>query len=363
MRTSPPTARRGGRWFADRPVGVRILSSVAVASLTAAAVGFVALNDLGDLRDARNAELRSAMPYMNSLNAIGLTAKATANDERGFLLTGDPEFLTGIDERLEKIDGLFGDAHAAATSAEETAALDELDGAIDTWAESIRAEFALFRTDRQAAVAQAMGTSRELRKIYEDQLDAELAAAEDKLMTGAGYEQRVTAATRTILVLSIVGIGLAVLLGVIVTRSVTRPLTRLRENAARLAVGDLTQRTGVDQRDELGRTAASLDEAQNNLREVMASVVASADAVAASSEELSASSAQISAGAEETSAQSSVVSGAAEEVSRSVETVAAGAEQMGASIREIASNAAEASEVAARAVTAAETTTATVAKL
>ena len=48
---------------------------------------------------------------------------------------------------------------------------------------------------------------------------------------------------------------------------------------------------------------------------------------------------------------------------RNVQTVAAGAEQMGASIREIASNAAEASEVAAKAVVAAETTTATVAKL
>ena len=47
---------------------------------------------------------------------------------------------------------------------------------------------------------------------------------------------------------------------------------------------------------------------------------------------------------------------------RSVQTVAAGAEEMGASIREIATNAAEASEVAARAVTAAETTTATVAQ-
>ena len=46
-----------------------------------------------------------------------------------------------------------------------------------------------------------------------------------------------------------------------------------------------------------------------------------------------------------------------------MQTVAAGAEEMGASIREIASNAAEAREVAARAVTAAETTTATVAKL
>ena len=95
----------------------------------------------------------------------------------------------------------------------------------------------------------------------------------------------------------------------------------------------------------------------------MASVVGSADAVAASSEELSASSAQISASAEETSAQSGVVSSAAEEVSRNVATVAAGAEEMGASIREIATNAAEASEVAAKAVTAAATTTATVAKL
>ena len=96
---------------------------------------------------------------------------------------------------------------------------------------------------------------------------------------------------------------------------------------------------------------------------MLSGVVASADAVAATSEELSASSAQISASAEETTAQSGVVSAAAEEVSRNVQTVAAGAEQMGATIREIASNAAEASEVAARAVAAAETTTATVAKL
>ena len=109
--------------------------------------------------------------------------------------------------------------------------------------------------------------------------------------------------------------------------------------------------------------AASLDSAQATLREVMATVVGSADAVAASSEELSASSGQIAASAEETSAQSGVVASAAEEVSRSVETVAAGAEQMGASIREIASNAAEASEVASRAVEAAATTKATVDKL
>ena len=137
----------------------------------------------------------------------------------------------------------------------------------------------------------------------------------------------------------------------------------MQDVAEALAAGDLTVSSGLTTKDEMGRMGASLDSAVDGLREVMATVVGSADAVAASSEELSASSAQISASAEETSAQSGVVSSAAEEVSRNVATVAAGAEEMGASIREIATNAAEASEVAAKAVTAAATTTATVAKL
>jgi methyl-accepting chemotaxis protein len=172
-------------------------------------------------------------------------------------------------------------------------------------------------------------------------------------------------ARTTKVMIAIIVLGALLVLGIAfaMARRITRPLGAVMSVATALAAGDLSRTSGVTQDDEVGRTAAALDEAIGNLREVMSSVVSSADAVAASSEELSASSAQISASAEETSAQAGVVSSAAEEVSRSVETVAAGAEQMGASIREIASNAAEASEVAARAVTAAETTTATVAKL
>ena len=53
-----------------------------------------------------------------------------------------------------------------------------------------------------------------------------------------------------------------------------------------MAAGDLTVTTGVETDDELGRMAAALDSAQGALRGVLSSVVASADAVAASSEEL-----------------------------------------------------------------------------
>ncbi|SNS60391.1 methyl-accepting chemotaxis protein [Geodermatophilus pulveris] len=363
MSSSTRSSTRRGRWFADRPVGLKILSAVGVASLTAAVIGLLGVHDLGRLRDARAEELRTAMPYLNSLHSIGLTAKATANDERGYLLSGDPEFQAEVEERLEKIDGLFEVARAAASTEDETVFLEELRTGVDAWAVSIRSEFALYAVDPAAGVAQAMGPTRDLRKAYETQLAEGLEAADAELTTGAGYEETVAAAVRRTVTVSVLGLALAVALGLLVSRSVTRGLDHLRAAAGRLADGDLTVATQLEQRDEIGQVAAALDAAQVSLREVLSGVVSSADAVAASSEELSASSAQISASAQETSAQSGVVAGAAEEVSRSVQTVAAGAEEMGASIREIATNAAEASAVAARAVTAVETTSATVTKL
>ena len=134
-------------------------------------------------------------------------------------------------------------------------------------------------------------------------------------------------------------------------RTVRRNLATLQAAAGRLADGDLTGSTGLDQDDEIGRTAKSLDEAMVSLRSVLSAVGASADAVAASSEELSASSAQISASARGDLGPVGCRRPAPRRRSRrNVQTVAAGAEQMGASIREIASNAAEASEVAAKAV-------------
>ena len=159
------------------------------------------------------------------------------------------------------------------------------------------------------------------------------------------------------------GIALALALGLWVATTQARNVDKVRAVAEALAEGDLTRRADVESQDEVGRMAASLDIATGKLRELMNSVMSSADAVAASSEELSASSQQIAAGAEETSVQAGVVSGAAEEVSRNVSTVAAGADEMGASIREIAHSANEAARVASQAVSTVEVTNETVAKL
>ncbi|MDR7254579.1 methyl-accepting chemotaxis protein [Nocardioides sp. BE266] len=163
------------------------------------------------------------------------------------------------------------------------------------------------------------------------------------------------------------GLVLVVLAGtavvVSVTRSITRPLARAVAVLQAVAAGHLDQRLEDDRGDEIGQLATALNSAVSNLGGAMSEIAGTAIQLAGASEELSAVSGQMTSSASDSSAQAALVSSAAGQVSSNVQTVAAATEQMGASIREIAVNASNAAGVAARAVVAAESTTATVAKL
>ncbi|WP_248582088.1 methyl-accepting chemotaxis protein [Nocardioides sp. InS609-2] len=165
----------------------------------------------------------------------------------------------------------------------------------------------------------------------------------------------------------LIGLALAVVAGTVVlwlvTRSITRPLRRTVTVLQSVADGHLDARIEEDRKDEIGQLGVALNSAVSNLGHAIAEIAGTAVELAAASEELSAVSSQMSNSAEESSAQAGVVSTAAGQVSLNVQTVAAATEEMSASIREIAVNATNAAGVAARAVTAAESTTRTVAKL
>ena len=364
----PPARTRA--WWGDRGVKVKILAAVTVAAVVATVVGVLGLSALSA------AAGRTQMLYDANLKGVQYAAdmrdslKDTRLIARDALLAPDAATTrTVLDTSVEAQDRFTAalDGYLTTLPTEEQLALiDSIREGYEKYqAESERVLTPLAVASDYPAWIQANSTTvAPIGTAVEADLDAlvgtDLAAAE--AAARAARDDATQQRTVSVVVL-VVGIGAAMAMGLLVAVGVARATRRVQDVTEALATGDLTKTSGLTTRDELGRMGASLDEAVASLRTLMATVVASADAVAASSEELSASSAQISASAEETSAQSGVVSGAAEEVSRNVQTVAAGAEEMGASIREIASNAAEASEVAARAVTAAETTTATVARL
>src|SRR3954468_16708477 len=366
MTTTIPPGRRRVSWFADRPVGVKIGAALALLAVVAVGLTVLAVQRIGVLSSAQEdlyqhhvvtfEDLANLQRAYQGDRARNITLAVADEATRAQLKQELAQRRTDINAKL--------DAYAATTEDPETFATFRAD--LGHYYDVVDTQLfpAVDAGDRAAAVALVSGAVQTATNTVMDDFDklqTELSEA-SSVQAKAGAAMAGSAVV-TLWVALACGIAVAGLLAVAVVRAITRTVGSVRRTVEALATGDLTVVPEVRSRDELGLMAAALGTAQQTLRQVMSEVVGSADAVAASSEELSASSSQISASAEEASAQSGVVAGAAEEVSRSVQTVAAGAEQMGASIREIASNAAEASEVAAKAVTAAATTTATVAKL
>lgn len=207
----------------------------------------------------------------------------------------------------------------------------------------------------------------EILMIARDQanaLDATIQSAiEESDSMAANSERSTTTATALVATVLAVGTLLTALLGLAIANSIRNPLRRVQGALEAMANRDLTVDAAVDSHDEVGRVAQALMQAQRNVRDVIARVVASSDAVAASSEQLSASALQIATASEESSTQVALVAAATEQLSSNVQTVAAGSEQMDSSIHEIAVNANEAARVASTAVAAAEATNLTISKL
>ncbi len=167
----------------------------------------------------------------------------------------------------------------------------------------------------------------------------------------------------TIVVL-IVGIVLAVTLGFLLTYLITKPMFKGVDLAKAMAGGDLTKTMDVDQKDEIGILAQSLNEMAGNLRRMFGDISKGVVTVGESSVQLAAISNQMSSGAESTAARSEQVAAAAEEMSANqssiaaameqasvnINMVAAATEEMSATINEIASNSSKAKEITSAAV-------------
>ena len=118
------------------------------------------------------------------------------------------------------------------------------------------------------------------------------------------------------------------------SRSIARPLERIRDVAGQVASGDLTADVEVSSRDEVGSVAEAIRTMTGNLRRVIGEVMETTRGVTAGSRELS-----------ETAV--SMAQGATEQAS-AVEEVSASVEQMTSNIQQNAENAAETDRIALR---------------
>jgi methyl-accepting chemotaxis protein len=243
-------------------------------------------------------------------------------------------------QEIEKIRAEYGEYMEKLEQLEQTDRGKELIAAVKSAIESARKAnnevigFSLAdKTDAALSVFNREGLP--LTQKIEQALRALILYQQESIKKGHEEAVALYSATRTLnLALSAAALLLGIVISLLITRSITRPLRQAVEVSDCLAKGDLTVRIEGAGRDETGLLLRSMANMIDKLREVVTNVQGASANVASGSQELSANSEQMSQGATEQAA-------AAEEASSSME-------QMSSNIRQNAENAHQTEKIAVK---------------
>ena len=140
----------------------------------------------------------------------------------------------------------------------------------------------------------------------------------------AAIEQKNTASTKKIAIISAVALAGGTLIGFLVIRSLTRTIATVLDVLRAIAAGDLTRSNELDLRpkDEIGEIARAANAMTLSLTDVLTRVQTSSESVAAASEEIASSAEEMAAGMDDQTRQVTDIAAAIEEMSAAVSEVA-----------------------------------------
>jgi methyl-accepting chemotaxis protein len=141
------------------------------------------------------------------------------------------------------------------------------------------------------------------------------------------FDEARESASRTRLVVLVLGVLLAAILAFLITRAIAQPLTAAVAVSNQLAEGDLRQKIVVPGKDEVGQLLAAMKNMVERLQTVVGEVQSAAESVSGGSQQLSSTSEEMSQGASEQASSVEEVSSSMEEMTSNVKQNADNANQ------------------------------------
>jgi methyl-accepting chemotaxis protein len=220
----------GRRWLVPDPhvlVGLGSLVALLAGAVVVAVFLIVSLEDDATYLSDRHVQ------YATAIHEAALHAKAIANHERGFLLSGNPEFLEEIEAGTIDARAAFASAGSYAVEAGEREAANKSRVGFERWLQAVRRELADYRAGfRRRAVTTSLGPTRQLRKTNEQSL-ARAHALGLRSIESATRSVSASASRSVTILLAYLAFALVLGVGVAlwVLRAILKPAQDLTRNA------------------------------------------------------------------------------------------------------------------------------------
>ncbi len=322
-------------------VGTRLIAGFLAVSLLGAIVGAIGIRNMGIINDRATALYEREVMGISHIKEANINLIYVGRAISSMLLASNAEEKARF---REQITASMANLHARADrarplfiSAEGKQIFERFDAALASYDKEIPE--LLKRIDAEAlqdendVVKYYFSTVRQKANVVDDLITdlskrKEQNAADMNAETDALY-----ASGRLYMLLLVAGsLGAGIALGVVVTRSITRPLGEAVLVAQRVAAGDLSSRIAADATDELGDLLRALRDMNGNLVSIVTEVRGSTETIAAASAEVATGSMDLSSRTEEQAS--------------SLEETASSMEELTSTVKQNADNARQANQLA-----------------
>ncbi|MEE4636124.1 methyl-accepting chemotaxis protein [Pseudomonas alliivorans] len=319
-------------WFYNAKLSTKLFISFALCALITLVVGIIGSQGIGDLSNSLK------LTFSNNLVSVAKTSETKANaiaQNRDLyrLLSAvaadapqsaKDQVVANLRENRAQAEKAYVTYRATPLEDDERAAGDLMDKDWPAYQAAI---------DRAVSVALAgdVGAARtlvdgEVRDIYVKIMN-ELNIMVDSNARQTGEGAVAAGKTESAAKLNLyIGIGVAFvaafLLGLFISRVISRPIASALVNAQRIAGGDLTQPIVSLHRDEAGLMLSALGEMQNSLKNTIGQISSAADQLASAAEELNAVTEESSRGLTRQNDEIQLAATAVTEMTAAVEEVA-----------------------------------------
>jgi methyl-accepting chemotaxis protein len=321
-------------WFNNIKISVKLLTAFFLVSAITGVVGYVGIDNLGKLDHAAEDLYAKELMGLSHIKEANIELITIHRSVRNLILAdtheGRQAQAGNIDKHIKLLQEHMEEARKLFYLEEGKRVMAEFAKHWAQYEPGVRKAVKIAMSEKLTERRQSTEYINGELKVFADAVDATLDTLskmkERNAATAAEHTTEIYHASRSLMIgMAAGGVLIGMLFGVLISRSITKPLGESVEAANRLAEGDLTARIDVRSRDEIGQLMTAMQAMVGKLSQVIGEVRASADSLSSASEEVSAT------------AQS--MSQASTEQAASVEETSSSIEQMSASINQNAENA------------------------
>jgi methyl-accepting chemotaxis protein len=268
--------------FKNTKLGTKLIGGYMIVAAIAAIIGIVGIVSLNKVNDADTAMYEGSTKAIADLGEMSVSFQRLRVNLRDLQSATDrseaEKFASTIADLSEQITKAGNEYEKTITGTEARPMLADFREAHKAYGQLIQQVMPLVRANKDKEARQMIASNVNLAVSEQAALDklVELETAEAKQLSESNTSTAHTSTTVMIVVL-VLGVLLAITIGLLLSRSITRPMSKIAEVAAQMALGDMERTIDHISGDEIGILAESF----RNMSDMIKARVVAVEKIAA----------------------------------------------------------------------------------